>query len=283
MLKRPARIALAATVLTLLALVLGARAYAWHRIQTGLRIRPQSAKTPLQYGAPYEELSFPSEGRSLKAFYVAPPAPAAGAPPVSLLIYHGNDESIASWSPVQGYLYSHGLGSMVFDYSGFGHSEGKPTVDHARADGLAAWDEFKSKLSPGTRACAYGLSLGTGILLEDAAKFTPAPDCLVVYGAYTSLLGAAVRTHALPAALAPFLPDVLESVKNAAHLPAPLLVVHGDHDEKFPVEDAQRVAEAAHARLVVLPGFTHAQPLIKPDDAGWTEVIRFVAPPPVAR
>ena len=259
------------------ALFFAARAFACHKLQTGIHGRPQSTKTPQQYGAPYEELTFSSEGRALKAFYVAPPAPKnAGEKPVALLIFHGNDESIASWSPVLGYLYAHGLGSMVFDYSGFSHSEGTATVDHARADGIAAWNTFKAKLPAGTRACGYGLSLGTGVLLEDAAKVQPAPDCLVVYGAYTSLLSAGVRTHALPAWTKPLLPDALESEKNAAHLPAPLLVVHGDRDEKFPVEDGRAVADAAHARLVVLPGFTHAQPLIKPDDAGWSDIVAFV-------
>jgi alpha-beta hydrolase superfamily lysophospholipase len=271
-LKRPPTYSLVLVGLVLSVLI--GRAYAYHRLQrTMLKVRPQSQKTPLQYGAPYEELSFPSEWRTLKAFYVAPPA---GEHKAAVLIFHGNDESIASWSPVQGYLYQHGLGSMVFDYSGFGHSDGTPTVDHARADGLAAWSVFKDHLPPGTRACGYGLSLGTGVLLDDVARFQSAPDCLVVYGAYTSAIGAAVRVHAIPSWLGPLLPDVLESVKNASHLPAPLLVVHGDHDQIFPVEDARQIADAAHARLVVLPGFTHAQPLVAPDDAGWCEIVSFV-------
>lgn len=258
----------------LLAIFVGVRTVAWHLLQNNfLHTRPQSPKTPQQYGAPYEELTFQSEGRALKAFYVAPPP---GPHPVSLLIFHGNLESIASWSPVQGYLYVHGVGSMVFDYSGFGHSEGKATLDHARDDGYAAWTEFRSMLPAGTRACAYGLSLGTGVLLEDSPKFTPPPDCLVVYGSYTSALGAGIRAHALPHWAKPFLKDALISEENAAHLPAPLLVVHGDRDEKFPVADAQTIATAAHARLVVLPGFTHAQPLIKPDDAGWKDTLAFV-------
>jgi len=247
-----------------LASLVGARIYAAHRLQTRtLHARPQSSKTPLQYGAPYQELSFSSEGRRLQAFYVAPPAGSRA----SLLLFHGNDESIASWAPVQGYLYAHGLGSMVFDYSGFGRSEGALTLDHAAADGLAAWSEFKSRLPAGTRACAYGLSLGTGVLLEDAAKFAPPPDGLIVYGSFTSALGAGARMHQLPAWAVPLLP--------AAHLPAPLLVLHGERDEKFPLEDGRAIAAAAHARFVALPGFTHAQPLLHPDDAGWLEAVAF--------
>ena len=264
-------------LLGLICAAIGVRIYAGRELQHRmLHARPQSTRTPAEYGAPYEELQFQSGDRALKAFYVAPPAAEKKS---AVLIFHGNDESIASWSPVQGYLYQHGLGSMVFDYSGFGHSEGTATIDHALADGVAAWNEFKAKLPANTRACGYGLSLGSGVLLEDAAKFAAPPDCLVIYGAYTSALGAGVRTHVLPAFCAPLLPDALESVKNAAHLPAPLLVLHGDHDEKFPVEDGRAVAEAAHAEFIVLPGFTHAQPLIKPDDAGWRDAMAFVRAP----
>ncbi len=170
-LKRPPTSSLVIVGLVLSVLI--GRAYAYHRLQRSmLKVRPQSQKTPLQYGAPYEELSFPSEWRTLKSFYVAPPP---GEHKAAVLIFHGNDESIASWSPVQGYLYQHGLGSMVFDYSGFGHSDGTPTIDHARADGLAAWAVFKDHLPPGTRACGYGLSLGTGVLSRTSRASSPRP------------------------------------------------------------------------------------------------------------
>ena len=33
-----------------------------------------------------------------------------------------------------------------------------------------------ARLPAGTRACAYGLSLGSGVLLEDAPNLRPVPD-----------------------------------------------------------------------------------------------------------
>jgi alpha-beta hydrolase superfamily lysophospholipase len=270
------RLALPFTALALLlAAFFGLRLVAWQVLQrTMLVSRPQGDKTPGTFGLAYEAVALESGGRRLQAFYVAPPP---GAPQAALLIFHGNNESISSWTPVQKLLFDHGVGSMVFDYSGFGRSQGPLRVDQLPEDGLAAWSAFRARLPAGTRACAYGLSLGTGVLLEVAPRLQPAPDCLALWGAYTSALGAAVRSHRVPRWLAPLLPDALESVKNAARLPAPLLVEHGERDELFPPEDAQQIAAAAPgSRLLLLPGYTHAQPVVRPDETAWLPVIDFV-------
>jgi pimeloyl-ACP methyl ester carboxylesterase len=265
--------------LGLLAAALGAllvvRAVARSRLEKGLIVtRAQGSKTPAQFGAPYEEVLIASEERTLKAFWVSPPAPANGKAPISFVIFHGRQESISSWSAVQAFLWQRGAGSMVFDYAGFGGSTGAPSAEHLRADGKAAWAAFRRKLPPGAIACAYGLSLGSGVLLEVAAELEPRPDCLVVYGAFTSALGAAAALHAVPDWLVPLLPDAFESERNAARAPAPLLVQHGDRDELIPVWMAERVAKAAPgARLLVMPGYSHAQPLVAPDDAAWAPVL----------
>ena len=268
----------AATLLLLAAGLFGAHRYAYERVHAPhFNLRPQGSKTPGTFGLAFEDVTFDSGGRALKAFFVAPPP---GGP--ALLIFHGNGESISSWTPVQKLLFDHGVGSMVFDYSGFGRSQGPPRVENLVADGGAAWGAFKGRLAPGTRACAYGLSLGSGVLLEVAPHLAPAPDCLAVYGAYTSLMGAAVRTRQMPRLLAqllgPVLPDALESVHNIARAPAPLLVEHGEQDEMFPPEDARTLFAAAPAgtRLVLLPGHNHGQPVVKPDEAAWVPIVALV-------
>lgn len=263
----------AAAVLLVAGLV--ARRVVQRRLERGmLVVRGQGSKTPGTYGAPFTPVEIASGGRTLQAFYVAPPDPQA---PRALAIFHGRMESISSWSAVQAFLWQRGVGSMVFDYSGFGRSTGEPTVENLHQDGKAAWAAFRARLPPGTRACAYGLSLGSGVLLETAPELQPAPDCLIVYGAFTSGLAAAAHLRNLPAPLIGLLPDVFESEKNARRAPAPLLVQHGDADELFPVSMAEGIARAApQGRLLVMPGYKHAQPLVEPDDAAWDPVIAHV-------
>ena len=262
------------TVLFAVTLVVGARRIAWERLQAPrFDLRKQGSKTPGTFGLTFEDVTLDSGGRALKAFYVAPPP---GGP--ALLIFHGNGESISSWTPVQKLLFDHGVGSMVFDYSGFGRSQGPARVENFVRDGSVAWSAFKSRLAQGTRACAYGLSLGSGVLLEAAPALQPAPDCLAIWGGYTSLVGAAVRSKRLPRWMAPLLPDALVSVQNIARAPVPVLVEHGGQDELFPPADAQALAAAAPqgSRLLILPGYTHGQPVITPDEGAWVPVVALV-------
>jgi uncharacterized protein len=263
-----------AALLLLAALAALARHLAWEKLQEPRFIlRKQGSKTPGTFGLAYQDLTFDSGGRQLKAFYVAPPP---GGP--ALLILHGNGESISSWTPVQKLLFDHGVGSLVFDYSGFGRSQGPARVELFPRDAQAAWRELQQRLPPGTRACAYGLSLGTGVLLEAAPRLKPAPDCLALWGSYTSLVGAGVRTRGVPRWLSPFLPDALVSLDNIARAPAPVLIEHGGSDDLFPPEDAQALSARAPpgSRLLVLPGYKHAQPIVSPDEGAWVPVVAWV-------
>ncbi|NDL55865.1 alpha/beta hydrolase [Phytoactinopolyspora mesophila] len=62
-------------------------------------------------------------------------------------------------------------------------------------------------------------------------------------------------------------PYPLDPVAAAAQLDVPLLVVHGDQDDLFPVEHARRVCQAAgeHGTLWLEPGYGHAEIAVRPD------------------
>lgn len=275
---------LVGTLVAVIAIGLVVRSVARSRLERGMIItRAQGPKTPGTFGAPFTALDIQSHGRTLKAFYVAPPE---SGPKVAFAIFHGRQESISSWSQAQAFLWKHGAGSMVFDYAGFGNSTGEPTAANLHEDGIAAWGAFVKQLPPGTTACAYALSLGTGVLLEIADVLEPKPDCIALYGAYTSGLSAAVQLKALPAWAKPLLPDVFDSEHNIARAPAPVLVEHGDEDELFPVSFAETLAHnAPHGQLLVMHGYKHATPLVAPDENLWLPVIahavaqRAPAPP----
>ena len=244
------------------------------RLERGMiKIHGPGSRTPATRGLAFEELRIPSGSRTLRAFYV--PAESALAP--ALLIFHGNGEAISSWVEALKLLHDDGLTVMVFDYSGFGASTGEPTLAHFREDGFAAWRAFRARLPAATRACAYGLSLGSGVLLDVASELTPAPDCVATSGAFTSARDLAVLFHRVPRWLAKLLPDVLDNVEGAARLKAPLLVEHGDRDELFPVAYAERIA-AAHpgAELAIVPGMKHGDPVAHPTEAAWRSVVAHV-------
>src|SRR5579859_75920 len=104
------------------AAVVGARAYAVHLLEEEMiKVHPEGPRTPGARGLVYEDLDFHSGGRTLRSFYVPADGPA-------LLIFHGNGEAISGWVDALKILHDAGIAAMVFDYSGFGSSDGEPTL-----------------------------------------------------------------------------------------------------------------------------------------------------------
>jgi fermentation-respiration switch protein FrsA (DUF1100 family) len=197
----------------------------------------------------------------------------------ALLIFHGNGEAISGWVDAIKLLHDAGIAAMVFDYSGFGNSGGEPTLQHFREDGFAAWHTFRTRIPAGTRACAYGLSLGSGVLLDLADELDPPPDCVAVSGAFLSIRDAAVQLGAVPRWASLLLPDALDNLENVARVRAPVLIEHGTADEMFPPSWAQKLAAARPgAQVAIVPGMRHPDPVAHPSAAAWDPVIRFVRP-----
>jgi uncharacterized protein len=274
------KLAIAAAVVALLGggIAAGRRA-AVREAASFIQVRKQGPRTPASVGLAYDAVQLESGGRTLHGFFVPAQDPRAPA----LLVYHGNGESISSWVLALKVLHDAGVTAMVFDYSGFGNSDGPATLENLRDDGLAAWADFRARLAPDARACAYGLSLGSAVLLDDAPHLRPPPDCVAVSGAFTSGRDVAVLQGRLPRWAAWLWPDVLDSERSVALLRTPLLIQHGERDETFPLEMARRLQAARPgAQLVVVPGMRHADPVAHPSDREWAQVVEFVRGPEAA-
>jgi uncharacterized protein len=231
---------------------------------------PQGPRTPGSVGLAYEDLRFPSGGHLLRGFYVPSDGP-------GLLIFHGNGESISSWVDAQKLLHDAGISSMVFDYSGFGSSQGERSLRKFAEDATSAWKEFRARLPRDRKACAYGLSLGSGILLEAERRLAPPPDCVAISGAFLSVREAAAQMQAWPHWALFLLPDELDNLRNVGRVPVPLLIEHGEEDGLFPARWARALA-AAHpgAELAIVPGMGHADPMARPSASSWDPIIAFV-------
>lgn len=146
--------------------------------------------TPDAFGAPSQQLSFPSGERTLRASYVR--APDDNGPAV--LIFHGDEEGISNCAEVQKRLHDDGISSLVFDYSGFGASTGRPTVENLHQDGLAAWQRFVAFAPSGTRRYVLGFSLRSAVLLDVVNRLQPPPDGIVIASGFASTREVAVAT-----------------------------------------------------------------------------------------
>ena len=238
----------------------------------GLISRPVGPESPATYGVPYDSFDIDAGGRRLKARLVQP----ADTMPM-VLVYHGTAESVSYWADVQALWARAGVGSLVFDYSGFGDSEGARTADHLQEDAVAAWQAFVARTPRARRRVALGYSLGTGVLMQQLPALTPPPDGLVLAAGYSSAREAAAYFGLVPKWAIPMLPDRWNSVANARRTTLPLLLLHSDADKTFPLwmPQAIRAAAAGPAALAVVHGYSHPAGHRTPTMQYWGAALDF--------
>jgi hypothetical protein len=73
-------------------------------------------------------------------------------------------------------------------------------------------------------------------------------------------------------------PDTWQTVHRVSELEIPVLVVHSEEDDLFPVAMAARVAEACGTRgqLIVINGLSHNEPYFRPTHEYWGPIVEWV-------
>lgn len=268
-------LALVAVTAGVVAIAVGGRFYAGQRVEGALIIPGAvSEATPEDAGLPYVSFSISSGDRALRAWLVRAPDTVAVASAV--LVFHGNRTSVGDYVGMLETLHAHAVSAMVFDYSGFGESSGAATADNLRQDAIAAFRVFADSVGPGVRKYLLGASLGGAVLLAAVNEFSEEVDGVILVGAFASARDIAIRTTALPRQLAFLVPDLFDNVKAVQDLRRPLLVIHSDEDELFPLADAEAIvgAAAGPARLVTFEGVAHGGYLTS--ESHWEPVISFM-------
>jgi hypothetical protein len=267
------RVRFALAIVTSLVLVLAlVRQIIYVQTQhAGFDPQPPGRERPLDLGLPFDSLAIASGPRRLEAWWI----PAQGADSGSVLLFHGNAETISEWLKVARLLHDHHLDVMLFDYSGYGRSSGHPSVAAVIEDGVSALQAFERRAPANVRRTAAGLSLGAGVLMEAAARCPGAIEGAALLEPFSSGREAAIHLKLLPAWIAPLMPDVFDNVGIARSLGLPLVVVHSRGDRTFPVAFAREIADAARGphRMVVLDGYQHASAYSKPTEEYWAPFI----------
>src|SRR5262249_27998758 len=99
--------------------------------------------------------SISSKVSRLDAGFVEPASHQAHA---AVLLCHGIGETVTQWFGVQQLLASKGVASLVFDYTGYGRSKGRPDWDQFEFDATAAFAALE-KLTPDLPISIIGFSL----------------------------------------------------------------------------------------------------------------------------
>lgn len=194
--------------------------------------------------APPDEFAFPSaDGVSLRGRWF-PLAGAQGGTP-TILRCGGNAESVRYADELALEWNDRGFNVFLFDYRGYGGSEGAPSESGLYSDVEGAWTHLTSTLGIAPRDIVLlGRSIGGGPATHLAAQKTP--QALVLESAFTSLYRVPV-----PFPLYPF--DRFQNLRKIPKVTCPVLVIHGEADTLIPPRHGERLFAAATSRKAYLP------------------------------
>ena len=262
-----------AALLVFVVLPYGARLFAYHIVEkNGLISRPVGPETPLMFGVPFSRVEVPRGSYHLDAVVTK----VSDRAPV-VVIFHGSAESVSYWADVQALLYKAGVSSYVFDYSGFGNSGGEHSAEVIAEDVRRAWRHAAIQFPYAERRIALAYSLGSGFLVKEFPQLVPEPQGLALIASYSSAREAAVAFGTIPRWASWILPDLWNTVENIVAVRSPLLVVHSDADQIFPLSMPRDIYQAANQpkAFIQLRGYTHEDGHVRPDGTYWAGVMTF--------
>ncbi|MBI4611189.1 MAG: alpha/beta hydrolase [Candidatus Rokubacteria bacterium] len=193
--------------------------------------------SPETMGLTYRDVWFEAEdGVRLHGWYVP------GRLPITLLWCHGNAGNISHrLDNIREIHRRLGLGVFIFDYRGYGRSDGRPGEAGLYRDARAARAALIREGPSAERIVYFGRSLGAAVAVE-LALAAPPPPALILETPFLSV--AAMANRVLPGAGLLF-KSRYDSLGRIGQLRSRLLILHGDADEVVPHEHGRRLFEAA--------------------------------------
>lgn len=191
-----------------------------------------------------------TDGTKLHGLFAEHPDPQAVA-----LVCHGNAGNVADRLGSLSILHgAHRLSVLMFDYRGYGKSEGSPDEKGILSDARAArkWLAKRTGVSE-SEIVIMGRSLGGAVAVDLASQ--DGAKALVIASTFPSLPKVAKHhLKLLPANL--LMTQRLDSLSKIQHFSGPLLQSHAIDDELIPISLGRQLFEAApgHKRFVEVTG-----------------------------
>jgi hypothetical protein len=202
-------------------------------------IPPRDAGDWHPAGLDFEDVHFTSaDGTKLHGWFVERPQARR-----AILYCHGNGEDVSMNADlVSGLSEALDASVFIFDYRGYGHSEGAPSEAGCIADALAAqrWLATRIGKQPGD-VVVMGRSIGGAIATAIAAD--KGAQALVLVNAFSSMTDvAALHFPWLPVRL---MKNRYDSVARIRNYPGPVFQSHGVADTIVPIRFGRELFAAA--------------------------------------
>jgi fermentation-respiration switch protein FrsA (DUF1100 family) len=189
-----------------------------------------------------QDVSFAlDDGTQIHGWWLPPASPGAGA----VLLAHGNGGNLSHRGQLAADLHrTLGAGVLLFDYPGYGKSDGMPTETgcYDSAEAAYRWLTDAAKI-PANRIVLMGESLGGGPAVELATRHDH--RALVLEFTFTSLPAAAKYHY-------PWLPTGwlmqtrFDNLAKVGRCHRPVFIAHGTDDRVIPFSHGQALFAAAN-------------------------------------
>ena len=233
------------------------------------------AGTPADYGLRFEDVSFAAaDGISLHGWFIH------GRTDVTWLWFHGNAGNISDRLDNIAVLHDRlGVNIFIFDYRGYGRSEGRASEKGIYMDAEAALSYLRTRDDiDHSKIVLFGRSLGCAVAVEVAASRET--YAVILESPFTSTRAMARRSYPLlPLGL--LITTRLDSLAKIDKVRAPLLVLHGDADQTVPIELGRELFDAANEpkRFHVIEGADHNDTYLVGGDAYFGALRQFIDDP----
>ena len=210
--------------------------------------------TPGDVGLDFEDVRFKaSDGVVLHGWFVP------GGGDATLVWFHGNGGNIGHRvGNIRELVVRLGVSIFIFDYRGYGRSEGSPYEEGTYLDAESAITYVRSREDVDPEKTIYfGRSLGCAVAAEMAIKYPP--RALICESGFTSV-------RAITKSVYPFLPGLqllvttkYDTLSKIERVNAPVMVLHGDRDEIVPFSMSRELFDAAKGpkRFYTIEGAGH--------------------------
>jgi fermentation-respiration switch protein FrsA (DUF1100 family) len=194
-----------------------------------------------------------SDGLTLHGWFFQAAIPDVHA---TILVLHGNAENLSTHVNSVLWLIGEGFNLFIFDYRGYGKSQGSPSIKGVHLDAEAA---LKTVLSlpqvDNEQIVVLGQSIGGAIAVYTVAN-TPYKDkiaTLVIDSAFSSYrliarekLAQVFITWPFQYPLSYLISDSYSPIRYIQNVsPVPVLIIHGDKDPVVPMHHGQMLYKAA--------------------------------------
>jgi fermentation-respiration switch protein FrsA (DUF1100 family) len=239
----------------------------FHPVKTS----PDDSKPP---PPPIEDVTLrTADGLKVHARWCPNPA-ASGA----VLYCPGNAGNLEGRArPVHELYQALGESVLIFDYPGYGRSEGRPSEAgcYAAADAAYLW-LVESQHIPPDRIILYGESLGGGVAVEQASRRPH--RALVLVRTFASI--PAVANARIASSAGSLVTNRFESVARLGKCTQPAFIAQADRDRVIPFAHGEHLRSACGGptELFTLHGLDHNDPLPETFYQRLQEFLRTRAP-----